>query len=230
MADRKLEELKTRLMEIADLGSASAVLGWDQSTYMPEGGAAARGRQLALMGRLAQEKATDPALGKLLDGLRAYEESLPYDDDDASLIRLARRDFEQAVRVPPEFVARASSHFSESYQAWAKARPENDFPAVRPFLEKTLDLSRELANYFPGYDHIADPLIDFEDYGMKAASVRKLFSELRAAQLPISRAILSQEPADDFMRSETLPRKGAVGFLRGAGPCHRLRFQARPAG
>ena len=39
-------------------------------------------------------------------------------------------------------------------------RPANDFAAVRPNLETTLDLSRELANYFPGYTHIADPLID----------------------------------------------------------------------
>ena len=47
-----------------------------------------------------------------------------------------------------------------SLSAWTKARPANDFARVRPALEKMLDLSRQLADFFPGYDHIADPLID----------------------------------------------------------------------
>jgi len=40
-----LVELKQRLREISDLNAAGDVLNWDQATYMPEGGAGARGRQ-----------------------------------------------------------------------------------------------------------------------------------------------------------------------------------------
>ena len=40
----KLNELKMKLQEIDDLNSAASLLYWDQSTYMPPGGAAARGR------------------------------------------------------------------------------------------------------------------------------------------------------------------------------------------
>src|SRR5262245_44192302 len=57
-AEDMLAELKERLLEISDLHSAGAVLGWDQATYMPDGGAAARGRQGALLGRLADRKST----------------------------------------------------------------------------------------------------------------------------------------------------------------------------
>ena len=67
--EQKLQELKTRLLEVNDLNSANALLSWDQTTYMPPGGAAARGRQMATLGRLAHEKFTDPAIGKLLDDL-----------------------------------------------------------------------------------------------------------------------------------------------------------------
>jgi carboxypeptidase Taq len=80
---------------------------------------------------------------------------------------------------------------------WTEARPANDFARVRPNLERTLDLSRKLADFFPGYEHIADPLIDFADYGMKASSVRALFKELRTELVPIVKAITSQPPADD---------------------------------
>jgi carboxypeptidase Taq len=51
--DKKLAELKARLQEVNDLNSAAAVLNWDQSTYMPPGGAPARGRQPAVLSRLS---------------------------------------------------------------------------------------------------------------------------------------------------------------------------------
>ena len=122
---------------------------------------------MATLARLAHEKFTDPAVGKLLDELRPYEESLPYDSDDASLIRVTRREYERNTKIPAAFVAQLNEHSAESYQVWTEARPANDFKRVQPYLEKTLDLSRQLANYFPGYEHIADPLIDFADEGMK---------------------------------------------------------------
>src|SRR5215207_11041388 len=68
--EAKLAELKTRLLEINDLESAAALLSWDQTTYMPPGGALARGRQMATLGQLAHEKFTDPAVGRLLDDLQ----------------------------------------------------------------------------------------------------------------------------------------------------------------
>ena len=146
----KLEELRARLVEVSDLESATAVLSWDQYTYMPPGGAETRARQVATLGRLAHEKSIDPAIGTLLDDLRSYEESMPYDSDESSLIRVSRRDYEKAVKVPPSFMARFYSHCAKTYDAWTKARPANDFAAVQPMLEKTLDLSREMAEFFPG--------------------------------------------------------------------------------
>ena len=62
-AEQMLVELKQRLREISDLNAAGSVLNWDQATYMPLAGAGARGRQLAMLCRLAHERAVAPALG-----------------------------------------------------------------------------------------------------------------------------------------------------------------------
>ncbi len=210
--ETKLQELKTRLVEIDNLESAAGMLDWDQNTYMPPGGAPARGRQIATLQRLAHEKSTDPALGKLLDDLQSYEESLPYDSDEAGLIRVARRDYERAIKVPPAFVAQFSEHRSASFQAWAKARPANDFAKVEPYLEKTLDLSRKLADFFPGYEHIADPLIDFADYGMKVSTVRAVFAELREQLVPIVQTITAQPLADDACLHQRFPKEKQLAF------------------
>ena len=97
-AEQMLVELKRRLREISDLNAASDLLNWDQATYMPEGGAGARGRQRAMLNRLAHERAVEPALGGLIDELIGYGENLPYDSDDASLIRVAHRDSKRRSR------------------------------------------------------------------------------------------------------------------------------------
>jgi carboxypeptidase Taq len=192
-----LSELKRRLLEISDLNFAGAVLSWDQATYMPPGGAAARGRQSALLSKLAHGKLIDPALGGLLDALEPHGEGLPHDSDDACLIRVARRDFEKAIRVPSEYVERASAHGSASYAAWIKARPANDFAAMRPYLEQNVELSREYAGYFAPFRRVADPMIDDYDAGMTTASVQELFAALRRELVPIVRAICDQPAADD---------------------------------
>jgi carboxypeptidase Taq len=208
----KLRELKTLLAEVDDLSSAGAVLSWDQTTYMPPGGGAARGRQMATLGRLAHDKFVDPAVGRLLDDLRPHEESLPYDSDDAALLRVTTRDYERALKVPSAFVAETYRHQAASYDAWAQARPANDFPAVLPFLEKTLDQSRRYAQYFPGYEHIADPLIAESDYGMQVSTIRPIFAELRRQLVPMVQAITTQPPADDACLLLTYPEDRQLAF------------------
>ena len=163
---------------------------------MPPMGAPTRGRQIALLTSVAHERATDPALASLLDALEPFAEGLDPDSDDAALIRRARRDFERLVRLPSSFVAEFSEHQSAAFDVWARARPADDFAAVAPLLERTVELSRRLADYYPGYAHIADPLIDLSDYGMTAAGVRAVFDDLRRRLVPIVRAIAAQPVAD----------------------------------
>jgi carboxypeptidase Taq len=211
-AETKLAEVKHRLLEISDLAAAGALLGWDQSVYMPKGGARARARQGATLSQLAHEKSVDPALGKLLDGLASYADGLPYDSDDASLIRIARRDFEKAIKVPSAYVARASALGSASYDAWTRARRANDFATMRPFLEQIVDLSREYSGYFAPYNHIADPLIDAAEEGMTTASIRSLFAGLRSELLPIVLAISEQPIFGDACLHGTFPEPAQLDF------------------
>lgn len=208
----KLEELKSRLREVEDLNLVTALLNWDQSTYMPPGGAPARGRQMALVSRLAHEKFIDPEVGRLLDDLRSFEEGLDPDHDDASLIRVARRNYEKAVRIPSQLLSELNEHAAKSYQTWTTARPADDFATVEPLLEKTLDLSRRIADCFPGYDHIADPLIDFADEGMKAESVRALFADLRAQLVPLLREVMDQGLVDDSCLYQNYPEEAQKAF------------------
>jgi carboxypeptidase Taq len=210
-----LADLKGRLREIADLDAVGAVLSWDQATYMPSGGAEARGRQGALISRLSHERMTDVDLGRLLDRLAGYAESLPADSDDARLIAVARRDFEKAIKIPVDLVERWSALCSAAYEVWKRARPDNDFAAVEPYLEKQLDISREYAELFAPYRHIIDPLIDDRDQGLTCDVVQSLFSQLRRELLPIVEHVCGQLEADDACLHAGFPEAAQIDFSLG---------------
>ncbi|MCE7982698.1 MAG: carboxypeptidase M32 [Caldilinea sp. CFX5] len=205
-------DLLERLGEVNDLRSAADLLGWDQTTYMPSGGAAARARQLATLQRLAHEKFIEPAIGHLLDKLEKAVEELPPEDDGAALVRVTRRDYERATRVPATFTAQMATHLADSYAVWAQARPADDFARTVPYLEKTVELSHTFADFFPGYCHVADPLISINDYGMTVATVEPLLRELRTQLQPIVKAISAQAVVDDARLKQSFPEGAQWGF------------------
>jgi carboxypeptidase Taq len=210
----KLLKLKSLLAEIEDLHSAASVLYWDSKTYMPPNGFAARGRQLATLEQIAHEKFTDGKIAQLLEDLTDYERGLDYSADDASLLRLTRRQCDRSSKVPTEFTGRFSHVQTECYEAWARARPENNFALVQPFLERMLEMSQEYSSFFPDAAHIADPHIESSDYGMSAVSVRAIFAELRAQLVPIVAAITSQPPVDKSCLQQHYPEAEQLAFTQ----------------
>ena len=89
------------------------------------------------MRRIAHEKFVDDEIGALLERLRPHEESLEYDSDDASLIRVTRRDWEKARRVPTELRAEMLRPGSRGHHIWVDARTRNDFEASSPRSRRT---------------------------------------------------------------------------------------------
>ena len=125
--NERFEELLRRLGEIHDVEKAAGVLAWDEETKMPPSGAEARAEQRATLNRLAHELQVSPELGELLEELRPFEEEHDYDSFEASLIRVARRDYEKAVRVPPDLRAELTRAGSLGYQGWLRAREQEDY-------------------------------------------------------------------------------------------------------
>src|SRR5262245_65407103 len=100
---------------------------------MPPRGTEARADQLATLGRFVHERFVDAEVGRLLDAADPIVESLPYDSDDRSLVRVTRRDWEQARRVPADLRAEMTRQGARGHQAWVEARTANDFGAFLPY-------------------------------------------------------------------------------------------------
>jgi carboxypeptidase Taq len=187
-----LTELRERLAEIADLNAAGGLLGWDQQTMMPERAAPQRAEQLGTLGKLLHERFTDDAIGRLLEAAQPEPDST-----DAALVRVTRRDWEKARRVPSQLAAELARAGALGHAAWVDARERSDFAAFLPFLRHNVELKLRYVECFEGYDDPYDVLLDDYEEGMTSAEVDALFTELRAGLVPLIAAIAERSDAVD---------------------------------
>ncbi len=190
-----LTELRERLAEIADLNAAGGLLGWDQQTMMPERAAPQRAEQLGTLGKILHERFTDDAIGRLLDAAAAG--GLEAGSTDAALVRVTRRDWEKARRVPSELAAELARAGALGHAAWVDARERSDFAAFLPALRRNVELKLRYVECFDGYDDPYDVLLDDYEEGMTSAEVNVLFGELRAGLVPLIAAIAERADAVD---------------------------------
>jgi carboxypeptidase Taq len=208
----RFQELKRRLGEIHDIEKAAAVLSWDEETKMPPLGAEARADQRATLNRLAHELQVSGDLGELLEDLRPFEEEHDYDSFEASVIRIARRDYEKAVRVPPELRAELTRASSLGYQAWLRAREQEDFSIMLPHLQRNLELRRRYVECFDAVDDMYDIVLDDYEPGMKTSEVESIFDRLKGALMPMVRAVSEADPIDDSCLRGRFPRDAQRRF------------------
>ncbi|HEU4971463.1 MAG TPA: hypothetical protein VFT35_06060, partial [Gaiellaceae bacterium] len=194
-----LPELKHRLARLTDLRRTEAVLAWDMQVFMPPGGTPTRAAQLGTLEELIHERVVDDRFGELFDELEPYAESLPYDSDDACLIRVARRDWDRARRVPTELAVEFAEAAAESYEVWVRARENSDFAAFRPSLERIIDLRRRYIECFAPYDDAYDVLLEDYEPGMRTSEIREIFAVLTPALRELVAARATTEE-DAFMR------------------------------
>lgn len=181
-----ISELKARLADVNALNAAVSIMDWDQQTYMPRGGAEARGQHVSILTRMAHEIFTADETKRLLE--KAKSESDP-NSDDAALIRVATRDVTLASKLPADLVERKSKLTTEAHEVWVDARKNNDFGKFAPYLEQLLDIARQEAECFGYQEHIYDALLDTYEEGATAADVRAMFDAIRTPLVDLVKRI-----------------------------------------
>jgi carboxypeptidase Taq len=188
------DRLKTRFARIAVLGEAQSMLHWDAAAVMPEGGAAARGEQLATLAGLSHELLTHPATAEDLAGASAAGE---WDSANLALMRHAHA---RATALPTALVEATSRANSACETVWRKARATADFALVAPYLAEVVRLQRENAAALSAATGLApyDALMDGYQRGIGVADVEPIFAAYErflAEALPRAEAIQAARPA-----------------------------------
>ncbi|MBV9422681.1 MAG: carboxypeptidase M32 [Solirubrobacterales bacterium] len=181
----ELDQLRSRMAEITDLRNTAHLLEWDQQTMMPPRGGASRAESIATLERIRHDMFVSAETGRLLDAAAGELDGADSASDDAALVRVVRRRWDKARRVPTELAAEIARAGSIGQEAWVRARANNDFDAFAPYLTRNLELARRYVDCFDTFDCPYDVLLDDFDPGMATADVTRLFDELKAALVPV---------------------------------------------
>jgi len=186
--EARLDTLREKLGQVADVRAAVALLEWDQETYMPPKGGPARGQQIATLSALAHRLFTDPALGAALRDLEDRADLL--EPDDAKLVEETLYDYDRAAKLPEGFVQELAGEQSKAFQAWVKARKDSAFATFEPHLAKLVELLKQKADLL-GYEGSPyNALLEDFERGMTAEQLRGIFAGLAPKQSALIRRIV----------------------------------------
>ena len=183
-----LQWLSDHSRETARFYSALELLAWDQRTMLAPAGHDWRGEQVAALMGLVQCRQQDPARGERLDLLEAADN---LSAEEAAAVFHWRREYDRAVKVPPELTRAKVIATTKAEMVWQQARPANAWQVLEPLLEEVVRLKKEEAACLAAPDQLPyDVLLDEFEPGETAARLEPLFDELAAGLRPILDAIL----------------------------------------
>jgi len=219
-----MEQLRARMAELADLAAVRMLADWDQLVMMPSEGGAARGQQLGTLARLTHEQATAAEIGEWLaeidaagDGAAAVG-GAPLDELDRDIVRLARRDWERARRVPEELAVELARASADGQEVWQKARANDDFAAFAPALERNVELARAYGDCVAqeGESRYEALLGDY-DFGLRTAELTRVFGELADALPPLVAEARVRTPHRTLEVPVSAQQAAVAGTLRRLG-------------
>lgn len=198
---KAIERLRTLDGETRLVEHIGATLAWDQETYMPSGAIEERADQLAYIEALAHDKAISPEIGELLEAAGSTPERPSGPESIASIdrayLRVMRRKYDKATKLPTALVAEMAKATSLSQAAWAEARKNNDFKAFEPHLSAMVSYNKRVASCLAPDRPAYDVLLDRYEEGNDEASTRSVFDPLREGLSSLLDAIRGRPQIDD---------------------------------
>jgi carboxypeptidase Taq len=209
-----LEKLRDRMAELSDLSAMQMLAAWDQLVMMPGEGAAARAQQLGTLARLTHERSTGEQVGEWLAEL----DDARLDGLDADIVRLARRDWERARRVPIELAAELAQAAAQGQESWQAARAADDFAAFAPALARNVELARAYGECVAEAGESAyDGLLGDYDFGLSTEDLRRVFSALAEGLEPLVGEAAAHTPKRTLAVPVQAQEVAVAGVLRRVG-------------
>jgi carboxypeptidase Taq len=198
------DSFRTKMTRIADLRYASAVLQWDQETYLPPKGAQYRGQQISTLAELSHQLFTEEALGDLLNTLHQKEDLSPAQKRN---VALTQEDYTKSKKYSPAFVRALSDAVNKAFHSWIEARKQNSFALYQTDLDALVQLKKEEAGILGYAAHPYDALLNEYEKGATVALLDKTFDGLLPQLKALYEKILAAPKVDDSFLKQHFPEK-----------------------
>ena len=219
--------LFSELRQVALLKSTLGLLGWDEQTLMPPGGAEHRANQSAQIAGLAHERGTRPEIGDYFDQLQDESALGGPDSMVAANVREARRKYDRARKLEQSLVEELSRCATLAQQAWVASKKAKDFKQFLPWLEKTIGLKRQEAQAVGAESGVLyDALLDDYEPGALTSDIQRVFTSLRRELVPLVATIRdSSRRPDTSILTRSYPIATQASFAARAAAAIGFDFE-----
>lgn len=189
------EALKKLEQTQAAYNHALGVLYLDATTAAPSDTWEGRGKTMEVMSQITYDLLVNDENDELLSYLEAHADEL--DAQTKREVEVLRKSYDQIHRIPAEEYVAYSVLINDAESVWHKAKPEDDFAAFAPYLEKIVDYNRKFAGYYHPEMAPYDALLNEYEEGMNVQTLDAFFAQLRQTIVPLIEKIRATKQIDD---------------------------------
>ncbi|WP_199614745.1 carboxypeptidase M32 [Paenibacillus alkalitolerans] len=191
--EAKLKAYLDLVKKMKSYEEALGVLYWDLRTGAPKKGAAARSEAIGVLSAELFKLGTSDEMGALLNELNEPSVFGGLSKIHRRSLEESKKDYDRSKKIPPELYQEYVVLTSQAESVWEEAKPNNDFAAFRPYLEKIVDYTKRFVELWGYETNKYDTLLDAYEPGMTVAKLDVVFGELRAKLVPLVAAVAEKE-------------------------------------
>ena len=189
-----MEELIKYLNEINYKRTINNIISWEIDTIAPK---KANDLYIDIISKISTEilemKTSDKYL-KLLNNAIKSEEFNKLEEHKKRYILNLKEEYEEDKRIPKDFYREFVKQRSTSKIKWEEAKKKNDYSIFKPYLEKNIEMSKEIYKYKnPDATNIYDAMLNDYEKGIKSKDIDKLFDDLKTGIIPIIKSLKPKE-------------------------------------
>ena len=201
----KLKEFKEYLNKINQYEQASNILQWDMQTCMPYNGGDSNTDVLTMLSSKSFELSVSDKMKDLLDNLTNPETFNNLDSISKKMISECKKQYDDNKNIPPNLYSKYIQVVSQSEQTWQKAKSDNDFKTMVPYLKEIIELTKEMYSYSKPNVDTYNALLDDYEKGITENQLDTIFKELKEGTIPLIEAISKKDKINQHIFNRHYP-------------------------
>lgn len=177
------KKLKPYLDKSMAIGSALALISWDNETLAPKEAIDNTAKVIGILSGESFQTLINPEVKKILDELKGETD---LSDFEKKVFEKLYKEYKKMESIPTEEYIKFSELTTKAGSVWQKAKAENDFNLYAPYLKEIIAYTKKFAAYQNSDGKkLYDVLLDEYEEGFTMDVLDEFFSKLKAEIVPL---------------------------------------------
>lgn len=203
-----MKDLINYLNKMGDKTSLLCMLYWEMDTIVPKDSFDYYVDMASKMETEIFEMSISDEYFELLNSAIESDEFKKLDEHKKIYYLDLKESYEKQKRIPIDFYEKFAKQKSKAKQIWAEAKKANEYKMFKPYLEKNIEMTKELYSYiYPNSKNLYDDMLNEYEKNVKSKDIDKLFEELKKEIIPIVKNLKTKKLKDikkEYSNSELI--------------------------